>query len=381
MNLKKIAGNLALVLASCAIGFLLCEFVSRLFLDRVDYLSPTMERDAILGIKLPPNSGGHDQWGFRNRKVPPTADIVALGDSHTYGNCAKMMEAWPKVLGRLTGETVYNLGMGGYGPNQYYYLLQTKGLSLRPKTVVCGFYMGDDFDNAYRITYGLSYWASLRTGAVTNVDPDIWEKEEVAQPSLQKRVRIWLSENSVLYKLVVHNLLQGIKSHFQMAHAASLYADCATLVVPDKNISEAFLPTGILRGLDQSSETVREGMRVSFQLLHDMNAMCASNHVQFLVAVIPTKEAVFSRYFEKPSTQPMYGCVEQVITNQAVARRELLADLKDNNIACLDLLPAMKQASEREPIYTRGPADMHPNKNGYRAIAEAIADYLKASHN
>ena len=34
-----------------------------------------------------------------------------------------MNEAWAKVLARLTGKNVYNLAMGGYGPNQYYYLL------------------------------------------------------------------------------------------------------------------------------------------------------------------------------------------------------------------------------------------------------------------
>ena len=35
---------------------------------------------------------------------------------------------------------MHSLAMGGYG----------------------GLYIGDDFDNAYRITYGLNYWPSLR---------------------------------------------------------------------------------------------------------------------------------------------------------------------------------------------------------------------------
>ena len=52
--------------------------------------------------------------------------------------------------------------MGGYGPNQYYCLLQTKAFGLKPATIIGGLYMGDDFDNAYRITYGLKYWSSLR---------------------------------------------------------------------------------------------------------------------------------------------------------------------------------------------------------------------------
>jgi hypothetical protein len=45
--------------------------------------------------------------------------------------------------------------MGGCGSNQYYYLLQTKAFGLKPATIIGGLYMGDDLDNAYRITYGL----------------------------------------------------------------------------------------------------------------------------------------------------------------------------------------------------------------------------------
>jgi hypothetical protein len=120
-------------------------------------------RDEIQGIRLPGKSVRDDNWGFRNAKVPETAEIVALGDSHSYGNTAKLNEAWPKVLARLTGKNVYNLAMSGCGPNQYYYLLQTKAFGLKPAMIICGLYMGD-FNGAYRITYGLNYWSSLRRG-------------------------------------------------------------------------------------------------------------------------------------------------------------------------------------------------------------------------
>ena len=68
------------------------------------------------------------------------------------------------MLARLTGKNVYSLAMGGCGPNQYYYLLQTKVFDLKPATIISGLYMGHDFDTSYRITYGLNYWSSLRCG-------------------------------------------------------------------------------------------------------------------------------------------------------------------------------------------------------------------------
>ena len=52
------------------------------------------------------------------QKVRETAEIVALGDSHSYGS------------------------------KQYYYLLQTKALGLQPPMIICGLYVGHDFDNA-----------------------------------------------------------------------------------------------------------------------------------------------------------------------------------------------------------------------------------------
>jgi hypothetical protein len=87
-----------------------------------------------------------------------------LGDSHSLWKHCQIERGLAKVLVRLTGKNVYNLAMGGYGPNQYYYLLQTKAFGLKLPTIICGLYMGDDFDNAYRITYGLNYWLSLRCG-------------------------------------------------------------------------------------------------------------------------------------------------------------------------------------------------------------------------
>jgi len=377
MRWKKIVGNVALLAGSTVVALLVCELASRIVFDRVDYLSPTLVRDDVLGIRLPGNSGGHDGWGFRNPKVPERAEIVALGDSHTYGNCARMREAWPLVLGKLTGKNVYNLGMGGYGPNQYHHLLKTKALGLKPRTIVCGLYMGDDFDNAYRITYGLDHWSSLRRGGLQGVDPDIWEKETSGKPGLQKRTRIWLSENSVLYRLVVHGILMNAKARYQMKNAAHLYTSVATLILPEKKVEEAFLPRGVLRGLNQEDSNVQEGMRLTFHLLREMNAICASNQIEFVVAIIPTKETVFARYLENNAQVAMSDILQKVIVNERLARQRLFEVLKEEGIRFVDVLPALEKASEGEKLYTPGASDMHPGRNGYRIIAEAISKVVK----
>jgi hypothetical protein len=376
VKLKKLTLNLALMAVSTAVALFLCELAARLVLDPVDFLSPTLVRDDTLGIRLPPGSSGHDDWGFRNPRVPESVDIVALGDSHTYGNCARMAEAWPAQVARITGRSVYNLGMGGYGPNQYLHLLRTKAFTLKPKFVVCGLYFGDDFDNAFRITYGLESWKTLRKADVGVVEADIWEQES-DHPSFQKRVRNWLSSHSILYRVVVHGLLSGVKGAVQIRNAAEMFPGAHTLLVPEKNIEEAFRPDGVYRGVKQDKKSVREGMRVTFEIFAEMDRLCRSNNAQLVVALIPTKETVFAPHFEgRPAAEQ--GNIPDLIANEEQARTALLGFLAQSGITFVDALPALRQASTAEKLYTPSAADMHPGKNGYRVIAEAVARDLPA---
>src|SRR5208282_834981 len=117
MKLKRALINLSVLAVSVGCALLLCEFGARLILNPADYLSIELVKDDVLGgVPSPSARSGFDSWGFRNRQVPETVDIVAVGDSHTYGNTARMEDSWPYVLGLLTGRRVYNMAMGGYGP-------------------------------------------------------------------------------------------------------------------------------------------------------------------------------------------------------------------------------------------------------------------------
>ena len=270
------------------------------------------------------------------------------------------------------------MAMGGYGPNQYYYLLKTKALSLKPRMIICGFYMGDDFENAYKITYGLDYWSYLRELPTEKVNFDIWEHP--ADPTWHKKVRTWLSRNSVVYKLVFHGGLIGrMKGDVQIENASRLYEGATALIVKDKNICEAFLPTGILNRLDQDNPGVQEGMRITFKLFDEMNRTCRANNIEFLIAVIPTKEAVFADYLEHNSGLPLSDVLDKLIANERIAREKVFQFFNESGIRYVDTLPALKQAVEHE-LYARTAQDIHPNKNGYKVIAEAVAADVRNQH-
>jgi hypothetical protein len=374
MQFKQTIARAGLLSISIAIGILLCEAGSRLILNPADFLSPEVMRDHILGHTIKPKSSGFDEWGFRNKRVPQTADVVTVGDSHTYGNTATMDDSWPSVVARATGHEVYNLGLGGYGPNQYYHLLTSKGLKLHPKWVICGLYMGDDFENAFSITHGFGYWSSLRNGNYENVNPDIWDP---GPPVWGADARNWLSSHSMTYRLIFHGPVMAILKEYIRFNEVSTGKDPYTsaLILSDKNIREAFRPLGVAESLNQSSPLIQEGMRITFQLLKKMDWACQQDGCRLLVIIIPTKETVFSDYLESSPSLHLREAISKVIVNERSARKVLIEFLASEGIAHLDTLPALKQSIGNQ-LYAQTTRDMHPGKNGYKVIGEAVAEYL-----
>lgn len=378
MKPKQSIAKAIILIVSLSVGLLLCEAASRMILNSADYLSTTTVKDNVLGITIAPGSAGFDEWGFRNKHVPTTADVVTIGDSHTFGNTAAMNDSWPSVLARETGLEVYNLGLGGYGPNQYYHLMITKALRLDPRWVVCGLYMGDDFENAFSITYGLDYWSPLRSSRWENVDANIWETAE--PPVWGASLRNWFSEHSMVYRLIFHGpLLAVVKETIRFKQVARNSDPYTTaLIVDGQNIREAFRPVGMVARLDQSSGQIREGMRITFHLLKEMDKSCRSEGCIFLVVIIPTKETVFSEYLEKNPRLHLHEAIDRVIANERMARQALVEFLEGAGIPYLDTLYALKQAVGNQ-LYAQTTRDMHPGKNGYRVIGETVAEYLERS--
>ncbi|HKC57191.1 MAG TPA: hypothetical protein VKC35_13745 [Vicinamibacterales bacterium] len=377
--MKTAAANGLVLLVSLATAVLLCEAGARLFLDPADYVSVTTERDDILGIRIAPGSPGFDIWGFRNRSVPSSAAVVALGDSHTYGNNATMADSWPYVMAHDTGLSVYNLGLGGYGPNQYYQLLQTRALKLHPRWVIVGLYMGDDFENAFTMTYGKPHWSFLRQGTFSNVDADIWEAPP-DNTSASATVRNWLSQHSIVYRLVVHGpMLGALKGSIQVGRAASGQDEfTTTLAVPAAHIQEAFRPRAIRDRLDQNSAPVREGMRVTMDLLQRMNDLCKESGARMAVVIIPTKEMVFADFLLQDPALHLGDVIKESVGSETQARARLFEFLDNAGIPRIDTLDALRRDVSNQ-LYTHSDRDMHPGRNGYHVIGDTVAHFLESA--
>ena len=275
-----------------------------------------------------------------------------------------MTESWPAVVGRLTGQQVYNLGLGGYGPNQYYELLKRHIARLKPKWVVCAIYMGDDFENAFLMTYGRDYWKPLRRGTWAQADADIWRTEESS--SWHRRIRVWLSRTSIIYRLVVHGPLIGrLKQAVQLERAAqSEDSAILSLKLEEAGIREAFRPLSLRSRLDQGSPLVREGMRITFELIQRMNALSQQHGARFAVVVIPTKETVFADYLLKQPDGDLREAVDRLVKDEKAATGELLA-----------FLDRRRYSARRSAVGTESPglqAAVHLQRSGHAPQPERV---------
>lgn len=90
----------------------------------------------------------YDAAGYRNKDLPASCDVVAVGDSFTEGSRVSDDQPWPVLLGKQTARRVYNLGISGYGPPEYLAALKAYGLPRKPKCVICMLYEGNDFHTA-----------------------------------------------------------------------------------------------------------------------------------------------------------------------------------------------------------------------------------------
>jgi hypothetical protein len=327
--------------------------------------------DEVLGHQIAAGTGGHDDWGFRNYEVPQKADIVAIGDSQTYGISATFTESWPAHLAGLQNTTVYNMSLGGYGPLQYLHLLKTKAFSMNPRTIVVGLYFGNDFADAHNLAYSNPNWATYRN------DKLIAEKSENNGITIAKKdsrflggVRDWFAKRSVLYRIVSQSVLGDSMREIEFKKT-----NTQAITLEFSNFRQFFTPGKRLSALDKNLQKVREGVRISKTALQQIHSICLENNTNLLVVLIPTKELVYSQIIKEKHPLELTTDYSNLIENETAIRSDFMQFFETESIRFTDALPVlMEAASNGEHIYPTN--DGHPNGNGYLIIAQLVKDRL-----
>ncbi|MFQ5509037.1 MAG: GDSL-type esterase/lipase family protein [Leptospirillia bacterium] len=402
---KRVALSLALVCASLMlaegalqVAVRISPAVERLLSGKPAKSAgvPRLLRDERLKVRGNPAWRHHDANGYRNPAVPVRADLVALGDSQTYGVGVGKRENWPAVLAGDTGLTVYNMGVDGYGPAQSELELP-RALSLSPDTVVVAVYFGNDLFDAFDM-------ATRHTEIAALVDPELLAEAralEAASPFsrqvgtlFQQAVRgnsgkgtkqspwpAWVREHVKLYALGRRLMAVGLKKPPSILSARTFSEAAAALTGERLKWASAYdgpewrtLLTGAYRApaVDDGDVRIRAGFEVIREVLPRMQRQVEAAGAELLVLLIPTKESVFVPRVSDPEAHVGFsGLVE----NEARLKAELRARLDAEGIAVVDALGPLVAAVEQPyPVN----ADGHPNPFGHRVIAGAVAAWLNA---
>lgn len=277
--------------------------------------------------------------------------VLLVGDSFTQGNLFE--KSWGSGLERRLKRRVLKCGVVGFGTAQE--LGKARKLvaaGIKPSLIVVGYFMNDLGDDhlfpgrtvmtAGRVTAAKRV-VDLETGRIAVKTPGELERmarihertgEITEAPSEALYVR------SALYRRVFRKL-----SARRSARAArdGLYL--------------AFLP---------SKPWLEEAWKRHLANLDGFAGLARETGAGLLVVLIPKKEQVFPALAPQAFDLPLGADLE-------APNRRLTAYLKERKIAYLDLLPAFREANDRE-LYWK--ADLHWSWKGEALAAELVARRL-----
>lgn len=293
-------------------------------------LRPGLE-DIARGVPVRVN-----EFGLRGPEVSaaPRGDtrrILALGDSVTFGYRMREDEIFPTLLAERLREAtgreyeVLNAGVEGYNTRTELAVLRETGFALAPHTVVLALNLNDYDDTPV-----------LGSMGILTLD----HEERISRWSLANLSEFWL-------------LLKWLGSTGGRVWVGE------TPAAPDPDT-----PTPAFNDFDRYISALRkrywaapddermDAMRAALRAIRDETA---ARGIRLLVAILPDGDQI--------------GVAEPDLAPQE--RMERICS--EENLDCLDLLPAFEAAADR-PLFLD---IMHPNGHGHRIIADEVAARLE----
>ena len=378
------------ILFGVVVGLVLVEAGLRLMEKSSLVQDPGVINDPVLVARYAPNAPGQDARGFRNAQALSKAEVVAIGDSQTWGVNVLPADAWPQQLGRLSGLSVYNMGVGSYGPDQYL-ILTDQALQLSPKTIVVGLYAGNDLYDAYNLTYRNDAYADLRLDQPSDElkhdtilarSQSFWNEEKNFHRSYGRGslsgLSVWVREHSAIGRLLNRaRLWPGAADiDYQIDREwARAYPDHG-LVCEDENIRTVFTTAYRLTGLDLDDPRVAEGLRITKVVLTRIRDK-VRGRAKLIVLMIPTKELVYADLMKSHGVSN--ATFSRDVEMERRSRSDLMFWFHDNGIEAIDALPQMQSAIARRQQLYPSTTESHPNAGGYGVIAAVVNDALRNS--
>ena len=337
-------------------------------IDAETLLSPLTAPDPVLDFYMIPGTAGLDDWGFRNKAVPERVDVVFLGDSMTYGFGVTRSETYPVAFAELSSLSVYNMGVGAYGPVQYLALTE-RALSLEPRTLVIGLYLGNDIIDAFRMLR-FDHWAELRDPKMDY--PPGGSSIAVFSSggrNLAARALIQLERGSKVLGLVTKQLRLLIRTNQMMANIHRVEEGAPAYA--EGPLATKFTTSYRTAALDPASDLVRDGLRITKIAFERIRDLCQAAGVQLVVMLIHTKEFIYTE-FMRERKQPIDGSMRSLGRLEAALTAEIRTLTDELGLPLVETAPSMIEALKVERTVYPASSDGHPTAEGHRVLAEGL---------
>ncbi|OGE23494.1 MAG: hypothetical protein A3J42_04650 [Candidatus Dadabacteria bacterium RIFCSPHIGHO2_12_FULL_53_21] len=309
-----------------------------------------------LGRRIDPALPDIDENGFRNPGVPDSADIAVLGDSHTYGVNVKSEKSWPRQLADMSGLTVYNLGVGGYGTLQYYYLFDSAA-ALKPKHIILALYPANDLNDVCKLIDKSDYWKE-------------WSRARGYDAGICSGSSDWLSG--------INRTLSGLHVYWMAASAIKRvnesvnFGDAISIKDPkNPTIIKYATINSHRKKMDLSREHIALGLAVTEDLLREMKKRAGSLGIEFSVVLIPSKEVVFFDYLKKKGYE-LPADYAGLVDNENELVAEFSRFFRAEGIRFTDARPYIERDLYTSSGVYSTTDDGHPLEAGYNAYARAV---------
>jgi len=373
--MKSIIKAGAAVLVSAAVALGLGEMILRFALNPGDFILAKVVAHPVLGHHIPANTPGHDADGFRNQAVPDAAEIIAIGDSMTYGVSATRQGSWPHRLAGMLKRPVYNMGLGGYGPLQYLQLVRDKAGRLAPKLVVVALYVGNDLIDAYDTAHDLDHWRSWRKSTRIAGGKSATAIALEAEPQrIAGDLRGWLARNSMFYSVLRATVLVRFSAtEREFLARRNVGGVWIPWTDPERPaIKTIFAPELFRTSLDPADARVSEGLAITKDALIEIGAETKRLGARLLVVLIPTKGRVYCPYMKATGAAlaPAFAweCETESKVMDAIASHLVRA-----GIAHIDVTNALQSYVASHVAIYPDHSDDHPTATGYGVIAGEVA--------
>jgi len=352
MKFKK----LALITFSLIVSLILLELGLRFVVPLLINL-PYRNKiyDDKLGHTVNKSLSGIDENGFGNPEILEQADIVVLGDSHTYGIHVNSEQSWPQQLAKMANMTVYNFGVGGYGSLQYYYLME-EALKLKPKHIMIGLYLANDLNDVCKLISKMQYWQVRLEELGYNVETCF---KSYKKPSILKQ----MISNQHLSLLTVYGLKKIYKwSNF--GGAVNIREETFSTIIKNKRIASN------KSKMDLERESIHLGFEITKDILKVFNRKANLDNIEFSVVIIPSKERVFFDYLTERGYQ-LPNNYSEMVDNEIKLVDMFSYFFNEQGIKFVDAKPYVEQQIYKsKPVYPPS-SNGHPVGIGYHAYATA----------